>query len=268
MSLELLFLGTGTSAGVPMIGCDCAVCRSDDPRDRRWRPSVLVRYSESGTPRQYLVDTAPEMRLQMIRHDIRTLHGVLMTHAHADHIFGMDDLRRFNAVMKSPIDLYAEQLTLDSLRQMFGYIFDHNPANRESFVAHLIPQLIQAGEQFDLHGGAWTPIRLLHGRQPILGFRVDVAGRSLAYCTDVSRFPPEAYDQLAGLDVLVIDALRYRHHPTHCTVDQALEHIAAIGPRRAFLTHMAHDIRHAELSPKLPENVFLSYDGLLVQCDG
>ncbi len=269
MSLELIFLGTGTSAGVPMIGCDCAVCRSDDPRDHRTRPSVVVRYPDAdGTPRQFLVDTSPELRLQIIRHDIRTIDAVIMTHAHADHIFGMDDLRRFNAVMEAPIDIYAEPATLDRLRHIFGYIFDRDPARSETFIAHLVPRPIDADTPFELYGTTWTPIRLMHGRLPILGFRIDHGGRAVAYCTDVSGFPPPSYRQLQGLDVLVIDALRYRHHPTHLTVDQALNEIEAIAPRRAYLTHIAHDIQHADLAERLPEGVFLSYDGLVVGGDG
>lgn len=267
MPLELLFLGTGTSAGIPMIGCQCSVCVSPDPRDQRTRPSVLVRYRQGDTPRSYLVDTGPDMRLQVIRHGILRIDGVVMTHAHADHIFGLDDLRRFNAVMDQPIDLYADDGTLNQLRHIFGYIFERDHVPNQSFVAHLIPHTIHPDKPFELGGALWSPIRLQHGRLPILGFRVDHGGRSLAYCTDVSRFPPESYAQLQDLDVLVIDALRYRHHPTHLTVDQALEQIQEIQPGRAYLTHMAHDICHAELEPKLPPGVHLSYDGLVVNID-
>jgi len=268
MSLELLFLGTGTSAGVPMIACDCRVCRSQDPRDRRGRPSVLVRYPApdgAGTS-QYLIDTAPEMRIQVIRHDIRRLDGVMITHAHADHIFGLDDLRRFNAAMKSPIDLHAERVTLDRLRGIFSHIFEPEKNVNQTFVATLVPRPLTPGEPLELQGAGWTPLRLLHGRLPILGFRVDHGGQSLAYCTDVSRIPPETFPLLEDLDVLVIDALRYRHHPTHMTIDQALEQIDRIRPKRAWLTHMAHDVMHAELEPRLPEHVCLSYDGLVVGC--
>lgn len=285
MSLELLFLGTGTSAGVPMIGCDCEVCRSHDPRDQRTRPSVLVRYpphldrpdpAPGGVvdrPVQYLIDTAPEMRTQLIRHQIKHLDGVLFTHTHADHTFGIDDLRRFNAVMKSPLNVYAEHTALEALRSMFSYIFEphKHPNLDKTFVPHLIPDLVEAGVGRQLNGALWTPLRLMHGRRPILGFRVDYPTHdsskrpaSLAYCTDVSRVPPETYPLLEDLDVLVIDALRYRHHPTHMTVDQALETIDQMKPRRAYLTHIAHDIQHADLEARLPEHVFLSFDGLTV----
>lgn len=287
MNLELLFLGSGTSAGVPMIGCDCSVCTSSDPRDNRTRASVLVSYPQEQPPvstgagqptwdaaeapsvqrRSLLIDTTPEMRIQMLRHRIHRIDGVLFTHSHADHIFGMDDLRRFNAVMKTPIDLYAERSVIEQFGQMFRYIFEPQHNVNASFVPHLLLNAIEPGRPFDLFGATWTPLRLLHGRLPILGFRVDWQGRSLAYCTDVSAIPPETYPLMADLDVLVIDALRYRHHPTHFTVDQALEQIEHIQPRRAYFTHIAHEIRHAELEPQLPEHIRLAYDGLVVELE-
>lgn len=270
MSLDLLFLGTGTSAGVPMIGCNCHVCQSHDPRDQRTRPSVMVRYRRDGQEQchQYLIDAAPEMRQQVIRHDIQRLDGVLITHAHADHIFGLDDLRRFNAVMDAPIDLYADSRAFGRLREIFSYIFEPNSIDNPSFVAKLIARTIAAGEPLELHSARWTPLPLLHGRLPILGFRVDHDGEALAYCTDASAIPPQTYPMMEDLDVLVIDALRYRHHPTHFTVDQALAQIEQIKPRRAYLTHIAHDIQHADLESRLPEHVFLSFDGLVVNCGG
>ncbi|MCC6679590.1 MAG: MBL fold metallo-hydrolase [Phycisphaeraceae bacterium] len=267
--MELIFLGTGTSAGVPMIGCDCEVCRSNDPRDCRTRPSVLVRYDG----RSYLIDAAPELRQQAIAHDITRLDGVLFTHAHADHVLGIDDLRRFNAVMKGPLDIHAEQSVLDRLGVMFRYIFEAHKNINDSFVANLIAHPRMVGEPFDLSGGTWTPLRLMHGRLPIFGYRIDHGptgtsggGGAIAYCTDASSVPPETFPLLENLDVLVIDALRYRHHPTHMTVDQALAVIEQVKPRRAYLTHIAHDIRHADLEPKLPEHVYLSFDGLVVGC--
>lgn len=269
MSLELLFLGTGTSAGVPMIACDCAVCRSSDPRDQRTRPSVLVRYldaSDASLQRQLLIDCSPEMRLQMVRHDVRRLDGVLITHAHADHILGLDDLRRFNAAMESPIDLYAESAVLGRLREMFRYIFDPQHNVNSSFVATLIGHALEPAQPLELFGARWTPLRLMHGRLPVLGFRVDLEGRSLAYLTDLSAVPPETWPLLEGLDVLVIDALRYRHHPLHLSVEQALEVISQVRPRRSYFTHIAHDVLHADLQARLPENVYLGYDGLTVRC--
>ena len=280
MTFELIFLGTGTSAGVPMIACDCEVCTSADPRDHRTRPSVLVRYSEGGsdtgdtTPAEYLIDTTPELRQQVIGQKLMHLDGVFYTHNHADHVFGIDDLRRFNAVSGRALDIYGEPRVLQWLTTTFRYIFD-SPSNvNQSFVPTLVLNPVLPADEPDapppllLRGAMWTPLRLLHGRLPILGFRVDFAGFSLAYCTDVSKIPPQTLPLLRGLDVLVIDALRYRHHPTHLTVDEALWQVEQARPRRAYLTHLAHDVLHADLEPKLPANVRIAYDGLRVDVAG
>ncbi|MEO1236631.1 MAG: MBL fold metallo-hydrolase [Planctomycetota bacterium] len=279
MPLELTFLGTGTSAGVPMIGCKCPVCTSDDPRDRRDRASVLVRNDDPGFDpgpehtefnpaqagvRQFLIDTSPDLRHQAVRARLSRVDGVFVTHTHADHIFGLDDLRRFNAVMKSPIDVFAEPSAHDTLGSMFRYIFEPHKNVNKSFVAHLLAHRVEPGQPLDRFGATWTPLRLLHGRLPILGFRVDHGGTSLAYCTDVSSIPPETYPLLRDLDVLVIDALRERHHPTHLTTDQALAVIDELRPGRAYLTHLAHDHLHADLAARLPANVEPAYDGLVV----
>lgn len=274
MTLGMTFLGSGTSSGVPMIGCRCAVCTSDDPRDNRTRPSVVIHVADPTSPdgmRRWIIDTGPDLRTQIIRAGIQRIDGVLYTHEHADHIFGLDDLRRFNAVMDSAIDIYAEPQTMTVLQQTFRYIFQkHNNVNK-TFVADLIPWQLEAYKPLTLHGVTFTPLRLLHGRHPILGFRVDYTtptghAQSLAYCTDVSTIPPETYPYLHDLDILVLDGLRYRHHPTHMTIDQALEQFEHIQPRQGYLTHMAHEIRHAELDPKLPANIHLAYDQLTVYC--
>lgn len=263
--MTLTLLGTGTSAGVPMIGCDCEVCTSSDPRDRRDRPGAMLRYadSESGEERTILIDTTPDLRHQMIRHRVMRIDAVVYTHNHADHVFGIDDLRRFNAVMHKPIDIYAERYVLEWMHDTFAHIFQsHRNVNR-SFVAELVGHPIDAGRPFDLFGRSWIPLRLMHGHLPIVGFRVG----DMAYCTDCSGIAPETWPLLEGLDVLVIDALRYRHHPTHLTVDQAIEIIEQVQPKRAYFTHIAHDICHAELEPRLPENVMLGYDGLAIELD-
>jgi len=279
MSLDLLFLGSGTSAGVPMIGCDCAVCRSDDVRDKRSRASVLVSYDalraeaqakgeragSGGVNRNILIDTPPELRLQMTGHRINRVDAVLYTHAHADHIFGIDDLRRFNVVMNAPVNIYAEPPVLAQFRQMFRYIFEPMTNTNPSFVPELITHPIEPGQSMELFGATWTPLRLMHGKLPVVGFRVDHNGSSIAYCTDVSTIPDETWPLLTNLDVLVIDGLRYRPHPTHFTIDQALEVIARVKPGQAFLTHLAHDVRHAEVEPRLPAGVRLAHDGLRVR---
>ena len=262
MPISLTLVGTGTSAGVPMIGCSCEVCTSTDPRDRRDRAGAFVRYTDpSGVERTVLIDTTPELRQQMLRHRVMRIDGVVYTHNHADHVFGIDDLRRFNAVQQQPIDLYAEPRVLEWFRGTFGYIFEPHKNVNQSFIPQLLLRGIDPGRPFDIAGVEWLPIRLMHGRLPVLGFRVG----NIAYCTDCSGIPPESYEKLTGLDVLVLDALRYRHHPTHLTVDQALHVIDELKPKRAYLTHIAHDIKHADLEAKLPEHVFLAYDGLTLE---
>ena len=281
MSLELIFMGTGTSAGVPMIGCGCAVCTSADPRDRRTRASALIRWAdpsadasvgdkhaafnpEQAGVRQVLIDAALDLRVQCLRERLSRLDAVMFTHDHADHIFGLDDLRRFNSTMDGPLDIHAERPVLDRFRKMFWYIFEPHRNVNASWVAQLIAHPLAVGEATDLYGARWTPLRLMHGRLPILGFRVDHDGASLAYCTDVSTIPPESYPLLEGLDVLVIDGLRPRHHPTHLTVDQAVEVVERVKPGRAYLTHIAHDVSHTDLLTRLPEGVEPAYDGLRV----
>lgn len=280
--LTLTFLGSGTSAGVPMIGCGCKGCRSDDPRDKRGRPSALVRWPDGSIPatepnrrafrfnreqagaRQVLIDSGPDMREQAMRHGLSRLDAVMYTHAHADHVMGTDDLRRFNAAMEAPLDVYGEPSTLETLRHMFRYIFEPERNPNKTFIARLIAHTMAPGEPLELFGATWTPVRLMHGRLPIVGLRVDFGGASIAYCTDVSTVPPESWAPLSGLDVVVLDGLRFRHHPTHMTVDRACEVAAELGARRAYLTHISHDIVHADVEPTLPEGVRLAYDGLTV----
>ncbi|MEM1210050.1 MAG: MBL fold metallo-hydrolase [Planctomycetota bacterium] len=269
--LKLTFLGTGTSAGVPMIGCDCPVCTSDDPRDWRDRSSVVVSYPDgAGLERAYLIDTTPDLRHQAVRARMRRLDGVLITHAHADHIYGLDDLRRFNAVMDGAIDVWMEERVRETVARAYRHIFEPHKNVNNSWVAELIPRPLTPGASFTLPGGGaggatWTPLRLMHGRLPIVGFRVDYGGASLAYCTDVSTIPPETWPLLEGLDVLVIDGLRERHHPTHMTFDQAVEVIDRASPRRGYLTHIAHDFSHTEIAERLPDGIEPACDGLLVE---
>ncbi len=299
MPLQLTFLGSGTSAGVPMIGCDCDVCTSADPKDRRTRPSVLIRWPDDTLHlrdpqattwddpkdasqqaenesfharfnprqvghRQLLIDTAPDLREQCMREKLSRLDAVLFTHAHADHVFGLDDLRRFNAVMKQPIDMYAEPSVIDIFRGMFRYIFEPHTNVNPSFIPQLLAMPIGPDDTLELHGATITPLRLMHGRLPVLGFRIDHGRTSFAYCTDCSTIPPESWPVLRGLDVLVLDALRYRHHPTHMTVQRALEVIDELSPKQAFLTHLAHDVKYADLCEQLPTHVRPAYDGLTV----
>lgn len=252
--IELLFLGTGTSAGVPMIGCRCDVCRSDDPRDRRSRCSVVISYAG----RRVLVDTTPELRLQCVEHGVERVDALVFTHAHADHIMGLDDVRRFNTVKGGPLDVWADAGTHATLRQCFGYAFSEPDPAAKLYRPHLEPRVIDG--PFDLFGRTWTPIPMIHGDVSVLGFRVG----NLAYCTDVSDLPPASRALLRGVDVLVIDALQAKKHPTHFTIEEALAVVAEVRPRQAWFTHMSHQVRHETTSAMLPPGVRLAHDGLRI----
>jgi phosphoribosyl 1,2-cyclic phosphate phosphodiesterase len=274
--MRFVFLGTGTSAGVPSIGCTCRVCTSVDPRDARLRTSAALVYedpgaSHAGRERVVLIDAGPDLRAQALRAGLTRCDAIFYTHNHVDHTFGLDEVRRFNAVQRSPVHLYAEQHTLDFLRRVYQHIFDPAKNINDSFVATVVthrlgPELAPV----ELHGLTWTPIRLLHGRLPVAGFRVEAAPGSavnapwlpLAYCTDMSALPPESWPKLEGLATLVIDALRPRKHPTHLSIDEALTVIDRVSPRRAYLIHMAHEVSHEETQATLPPGVNLAYDGL------
>ena len=261
MSLTVTLLGTGTSTGIPIIGCDCECCRSPDPRDHRDRPGAMVSYETDGQTHNVLIDTPTELRHQLIRHRVHRVDAVVYTHNHADHVFGLDDLRRINAVMQAAIDIHAEPNVIDWIRTGFQYVFEPHANPNQSWVPQLDTHTIAPDQPLEIAGRTWQPLRLMHGRIPILGFRVG----NFAYCTDCSEIPPETMERLTGLDVLVIDALRHRPHPTHLTVEQSLEIVDQLKPRRAYFTHIAHDIIHAELEPKLPDHVHLAYDGLVIE---
>ena len=253
--LQLLFLGTGTSAGIPMIACRCDVCTSSDPHDKRTRPSVVVSYNNT----RVLIDTTPELRLQCVANRVERIDAVVFTHGHADHIMGLDDVRRFNAVKGGPLDVWASARTHQTLHNSFSYAFQEpDPASR-LFRPHLVPRTIDG--PFRIGRLLWKPIPLLHGEMPVLGFRV---GR-LAYCTDVSRIPDESWPLLKGLDVLVLDALQYKKHTTHFTVEEAIEVSRRVGARRTYFTHIAHALGHKETNRKLPRGMRLAYDGLVVR---
>jgi len=252
--MKLTFLGTGTSHGIPMIACDCRVCTSSDPRDKRTRPSILIEYAGKSV----LIDTTPELRLQCIANNVRRVDAVLFTHVHADHVTGLDDLRRFNDILRAPLPVYGNKDTLDRLQQMFAYAFTHSPHYLSAKPAlHPIP----IDSPFDLFGRRVIPIELPHGPTCVLGYRI---GR-LAYCTDCSDIPPAAQDLLKDLDVLVLDALRIRPHPTHLTLAQAIDWAGRIGAKRTLFTHIAHEILHAEIQPTLPAGIELAYDGMTVE---
>ena len=237
-----------------MIGCDCATCRSEDPRDRRLRPSIFV---DVPAHAGILVDTSTDLRQQALTHHISRIDAVVFTHSHADHILGLDDVRRFNVVSGGAIPCYADAMTWENIRRTFHYVFDKAP-RQGGGIPELEPRVIDG--PFTIGGVRIVPVPLLHGRLPILGFRFG----TFAYLTDCSAIPDDSLPLLDGVETLVLDALRYRPHATHFSIDQALQAIARLSPRRSYLTHMCHDVGHAEASARLPDGVHLAYDGLVL----
>jgi phosphoribosyl 1,2-cyclic phosphate phosphodiesterase len=254
---KILVLGSGTSVGVPTIGCHCAVCTSADPRDNRLRPSILVSYEG----RNILIDTTPDFRTQALRARIDHLDAVLFTHAHADHVMGLDDVRPFNYLQRGQIPIFAAPETMAAIQRCFQYIFDGG--RKESNVPKIEPRLL-GGAPWDLYGMPFQAVPVLHGSQTIFGFRF---GRA-AYLTDHSDIPESSLAMLEGLDVLFLDALRYKPHPTHSTVDQSLRTVERLAPRRAYFTHIGHDLGHERAESMLPPHVRLAYDGLEIQVAG
>jgi phosphoribosyl 1,2-cyclic phosphate phosphodiesterase len=254
---RVTFLGTGTSHGVPMIACDCAVCASTDPRDKRLRTSIYVDVPER---QRILVDTSPDLRQQAITYRIRRVDAVIYTHSHADHVLGLDELRRFNHVQAGEVQCYATAATWEHIHRTFHYVFDKMPrlgGGVPELAEHLIDGPLVLG------GVRVVPIPLWHGTMPVLGFRF---GR-FAYLTDCNRLDDAAWPLLDGVDTLVVDALRDRPHSTHFTVAEAVDVIKKVGARRGFLVHMTHDLGHAATSATLPAGVELAYDGLVLDVD-
>lgn len=249
--LQIIVLGSGTSAGVPTIGCHCDVCSSDDPRDNRLRPSILIQYGG----RNILIDTTPDFRAQALRNKISRLDAILFTHEHADHIMGLDDVRPFNFRQKGPIPIFGSADTLQAVRRCFHYIFDERPS--ESAIPKLEPHTLD-GSAFELFGLEFLPLLLMHGRGTVYGYRFG----SAAYLTDHSEIPEDSLDQLHGLDVLFLDALRHKPHPTHSTVQRSLAYAELLKPRRTYFTHICHDLPHARTENTLPPHIRLAYDGL------
>lgn len=253
-AMQLLFLGSGTSYGVPMIGCDCPVCRSDDPRDRRSRASVMVRAPEGAI----LIDTSTDLREQSLRHGLTAVDAILFTHCHADHMHGIDDVRRFSGLRQKAIPVYGDPETLAYVVRSHSYIF----SDPDFHLGWGIPRLDlrEISGPADMCGATVTPIPILHGRRMIYGYRVG----GLAYLTDCSDIPGSSVPLLKGLHTLVIDALRHKPHPTHLSLSEALQVIERLKPQQAFLTHIAHNLPHAETEASLPEGVHMAYDGLEV----
>ena len=247
-------LGSGTSTGVPTIGCHCAVCTSPDPRDQRLRPSILMSYGD----RNVIIDTTPDFRQQALRSRMKRLDAILFTHAHADHIMGLDDVRPFNFKQGGTIPIYGSAETMQNVQACFRYIFDGRRS--EQSVPRLVPHSFDENP-FEVCGLTFLPIRLQHGTGTVYGFRFGGA----AYLTDHSEIPAESMDKLRGLDVLFLDALRHKPHPTHSTVERSLRTVEILKPRQAFFTHICHDLGHAMTESNLPANVRLAFDGLEIQ---
>lgn len=248
---EMILLGTGTSVGVPAVGCGCEVCTSDNHRNQRLRASAILGLPEGNL----LVDTSPDLRLQLLREKIGLVHSVIYTHEHADHVFGLDDLRLMQFYLDGPVPLYCEEIVERRIRQSFDYAFakDESPS--------LVPQLElhRIGlEPLEVLGAQVTPVRLHHGEAfDVLGFRFG----NVAYCTDVNRIPPESMELLHGLDVLVLDALRKTPSKTHFTIDQAVEVATQLAAKRTFFTHVAHELEYEATNAELPDGMELAYDG-------
>jgi phosphoribosyl 1,2-cyclic phosphate phosphodiesterase len=263
--VKVTVLGSGTSVGVPAIGCDCAVCQSTDPRDRRTRPSILIELGGDGAPfatsvRSILVDTSSDLRVQALTNRIRRVDAILFTHSHADHVLGLDDVRPFNQMQREPISCYGTERTLGDLRRMFSYIFEPTTPKGGG-----LPRLalFDIAGPFSLGGVEVVPVPLLHGRLPVLGFRIG----DFAYLTDCNQLPDHAWPLVAGVRILVLDALRHRPHPTHFSVSEAIDVVQRIGAERAYFTHICHDLPHAETCAALPRGVELAYDGLVLDVD-
>lgn len=252
---SLIFLGTGTSSGVPTLGCDCAVCNSADPRDNRTRASVLMRFPAGNL----LIDTTPEMRIQLLREKIRFVHAIAFTHHHADHLFGLDDARIFPKAIGGPVPVFCEETTEECIRRAYAYAFTERSM---SWPAGFVPKIdfirIAPGVEFNALQQHVLPIRLEHGRFKVLGFRVG----NLAYCTDVNKIPDESMALLEGLDTLILDALRPDPHPTHFSLAEALEVVDRVRPGRTYLTHISHSLGHEATEAGLPAGVRLAFDGL------
>lgn len=255
--MKLTFLGTGTSTGVPSIGCDCETCLSANPKDKRLRVSVLVEHGG----KKILVDTSIDFRQQALRSGIRKLDAVLITHCHVDHVFGLDDIRPLN-FRHGAMGVYANEVAWKDLRRIFQYIFV--PTHFGGGLPQLIPHTVVKNSPFSIGKDLRiTPLEVIHGALPVIAYRFN----DFAYATDLKVIPDEAKAGLQNLDVLVLDCVRIKQHSTHLCLEEALSYIEELRPRRAYLTHLNHDILHKRESKLLPENVEFAYDGLIVTED-
>jgi phosphoribosyl 1,2-cyclic phosphate phosphodiesterase len=250
--MKIRMLGTGTSHGIPIVGCSCKTCTSDNPKNTRYRTSVQIQEND----KTVIIDTPAEFRIRTIDYNIKEVHAVLLTHSHADHTAGLDDVRRYNEMLSAPMPLFADGQTLGDIKKRFDYIFKQTQEGGGKPRLELIK--LEGGRSFSAAGIEFTAIKVKHGNIHILGFRTG----GFAFLTDVSAIPDESFELLKGLDILVLDALRIEKHPTHFNLEQAIEAAKKIGAKRTYFTHITHSLEYEETNKSLPDGMELAYDGL------
>ncbi len=248
--MKIVFMGTGTSIGIPVPGCECNVCKSDNPKNKRNRPSLMIIHNNCNI----IIDTPQEFRIQLIRENVKNIEAILYTHHHADHLLGLDDIRYYNVKYKRSIPIYANKETIKHIKTVFSYIF--SPVQIGGGVPQI--EINEVKGKFSVCGIDFEPLKVMHGKLSILGYKWG----KMAYITDASLLPEETIDAIMNLDILIINALKYKKHPTHFNVEEALDIIEKVKPKKAYLTHLSHDLEHEKLQSELPANVFVAWDGL------